>query len=93
MPKQPKYAARRDSNEKEIVQALRDLGASVTYLNLPNAPDLLVGYNFETYLFEIKEKKGKLREGQIEWSKQWRGKPTLVVRCLEDALKELGISS
>ena len=51
-------AARRDSNEIEIVRALEAAGASVTYLSTPGVPDLLVGYQGRTHLLEVKQTLG-----------------------------------
>ena len=45
-------ASRRDENEKEIVEALRAVGATVYLLNEPC--DLLVGYHNQTILMELK---------------------------------------
>ena len=45
-------AARRDDNEKAIVEALRAVGATVYYLDEPC--DLLVGMNNKTLLMECK---------------------------------------
>lgn len=47
-------AVGRDSNEAEIVAALRAAGASVTPLSAEGVPDLLVGYRGATYLLEVK---------------------------------------
>jgi hypothetical protein len=44
----------RDKNEREIVDALRKAGATVTQLNEKGVPDLLVGYAGRTYLLEVK---------------------------------------
>ena len=78
--------AKRDGNELEIVAALRYCGASVTFLSLPDVPDLLVGFQSNTYLIEIKSPKGKLREGQQEWINNWRGGDVHVVRTVDEAL-------
>lgn len=51
-------AARRDDNEPEICAALIAAGASVTYLSIPGAPDLLVGHQGRTVLLEVKEPLG-----------------------------------
>lgn len=47
-------AAGRDSNEAEIVAALRAAGATVTALSAAGVPDLLVGYAGATHLLEVK---------------------------------------
>jgi len=87
MPRPPKYAARRDSNEEPIVAALRQLGASVVYLNIPDAPDLLAGFRGEvTWLIEVKTPTGKLRPGQINWHENWNGTPVQIIRSVDDAI-------
>src|SRR5947208_3539339 len=48
----------RDANEREIVEALVNIGASVTRLNETGVPDLLVGYQGTTYLLEVKRPRG-----------------------------------
>ena len=51
-------AARRDTNEAEIVAALRAAGASVLFLAIKGAGDLLVGYQGINLLLETKRPKG-----------------------------------
>jgi hypothetical protein len=53
------FARMRDSNEKEIIEALKRAGASVTSLNGTGVPDLLVGYKGATFLLEVKLPLGK----------------------------------
>lgn len=48
------FARKRDSNEREIVLALKAAGASVTQLNGTGIPDLLVGFMRSTVLLEVK---------------------------------------
>ena len=52
------YARARDQNEGPIVAALRSVGATVSRLNDPGAPDLLVGFRAGTYLLEVKRPLG-----------------------------------
>lgn len=90
----PKHG-KRDSNEIEIKEALIAAGASVIPLSIPNGPDLLVGYGGEdgsgvTILFEVKNKRGKLRVGQQHWQENWCGGPVLVIRTVEEALDAIG---
>lgn len=89
----PKHG-KRDSNETEIKEALVAAGASVVPLSIPNGPDLLVGYGGDggsgtTLLFEVKNKRGKLRVGQQLWQENWYGGPVLVIRTVEEALTAL----
>lgn len=91
----PKYRAKRDYNESDIVRALKDIpGLSVVSLSAKNVPDLLIGYLGANYLFEVKNKKGlnKLQEGQSEFIDNWNGQ-VAVARTLEEILDILGISS
>ena len=96
------YPRKRDGNEKEIVAALRAVGASVSHLSDSGVPDLLVGYRGETYLLEIKEPGqgqnkrrskggvGDLTASQVTWWQTWLGKPAVVVRTVDEALGAIG---
>lgn len=88
-----KYAAKRDGNEKAIIQALTHVGASVTQLSAKGIPDLLVGFRGETYLFETKNKYGKLTDDQIAFMDTWRGKPVVIVKTVKEALDAIGVIS
>jgi hypothetical protein len=67
-----RYAARKDSNEKAIVQALRDAGCYVWIIGLP--VDLLVGYGSKTLLMEIKTTSKKRLTGlQADFFQNWAG--------------------
>ena len=94
-------AARRDENEAAIVAALEAAGATVTRLNEPGVPDLLVGYLGETYLLEVigeaKWKKYRadprgLTPEQVRWWHGWRGGETRRVRTEWDALEAIGVA-
>lgn len=87
-----RYAARVDANQAEIVDALRDAGASVQHLHRVGAgcPDLLIGFRNTNLLFEVKDgnkvpSKQALRRGQEEWHKAWRGQVAKVTSA-EEAL-------
>jgi len=72
--------ARIDKNHPEIVEAFRKLGASVLSL-APlgrGVPDLLVAINGVTWLIEIKSKKGKENDLQLEWAENWKGARAVV---------------
>jgi len=79
---------RADENQKEIVEGLRAIGISVLILSQVGGgcPDLLVvdreGNNI---LLEVKTEKGKLRESQKKFMKEWEG-PIYLVRNLDDAM-------
>lgn len=68
-------AYRVDSNQKDIVTALRNEGYSVQHLHSVGAgcPDILVGYAGINVLIEIKEGDGKLTPAQVVWHSTWQG--------------------
>lgn len=82
---------RRDKNHAEIVQALRAAGASVVDTADVGGgfPDLVAGYGGTTLLIEVKTENGKLRSGQDEFRKAWRGGTIVVVRSADEALRLL----
>lgn len=84
-----RQAARRDSNEGEIVRALEAVGCSVTRLSQKGVPDLLTSRNGVNYLLEVKEGKAKLTEDQEAFFAYWQGQ-VCVVRSVEDALRAVG---
>ena len=79
--------AKRDQVEGQIVAALRQTGWSVLHLSVPNGPDLVCGKAGTTVLLEVKTGNGKLRPGQSEWHREWRGSPVRVVRSVEDVMQ------
>jgi len=79
-----RYAARVDANQEQVVSALRAAGAYVWIIGLP--VDLLVGYNNETFLFELKtDSKKKLTKLQLDSFYKLNGP--------EDALRIIGAIS
>lgn len=84
-----RQAAKRDTNEAEIVAALRQMGATVQHLSAPGVPDLLVGFRGNNYLLEVKTAKGKLTEPEHAWFEGWRGQ-CVIVRSVEEALQQIG---
>lgn len=98
-------AARRDTNEGPIVEALRAAGASVTIIGEP--VDLIVGYLGTTTLMEVKKPKGPrggsssaratsrggdgtYTRAQLEWRASWKGAPPVTVRTPAEALAAIG---
>jgi hypothetical protein len=79
-------AARTDSNQQAIVQALRAVGALPYYIKEPC--DLIVGYRGKNTLLEIKNRDGKdqLTKAQVEFIATWPGQIE-VVYTVEEALK------
>jgi Holliday junction resolvase len=76
-------AARRDVNEKPIVDALRAIGAHVTRISGEGAPDLLVRVRGRLYAFEVKSGSGKRTAAQQD--SQWP-----VIRSVDEALRSVG---
>ena len=76
-----------DINQKQIVEELRQLFFSVAVTSAAGKgfPDIVVGYNGKSYLFEIKSPGGKLTPAQIKFSREWRGQWN-VIETAEDAL-------
>ena len=90
-------AARVDGNQPEIVDALRQIGASVATCHAVGQgfPDICVGWQGNTYLLEIKDPSKpkadqKLTPLQIEWHASWRGH-VAVVKTVREALEAIGI--
>ena len=87
----PRWAAKVDNNQAEIVEALRAIGASVLVLSRVGmgCADLAVGYRGVTYFLEIKTDKGKLTPAEQEFMEQWNGH-YCIVRTVDEALKAIG---
>jgi hypothetical protein len=85
--------ARIDSNHKEIVAALRQAGATVVSLAAMKhgCPDLLVGYQGETILMEVKMPKGKFTPDQLDFIGKWKGGAVSRVDSVDAALRALGV--
>ena len=84
-------AARTDTNQAELVEVMRQMGASVQDLSMVGSgcPDLVVGFRGRNYMVEIKTEKGKLRTAQHRWHGEWRGHVS-VIRTVDDAVALLG---
>ena len=89
-------AAKIDSNQVEIVAALRRAGAVVQSLAAVGngCPDLLVGFLGRTFLMEIKDgakvkSAQALNPEQVSWHQSWRGGSLSVVTSITDALRVL----
>lgn len=89
-----RYNLRVDANQKDVVQALKQVGASVYVIGRP--VDLLVGYRQTTFLLEVKNtqtaygRKG-LSKSQLEFATSWRGGKVWAVSSVSEALAVLGI--
>jgi Holliday junction resolvase len=93
-------AAKIDRNQPEIVAALRAIGADVVSLAAVGSgvPDLLVGFQGQTVLIEVKDgskpkSARQLTDDQIEWHAAWRGGRCVVASNVTEALAALGVSA
>ena len=90
-------AARRDENEKPIVDALEAAGYSVFRLSQDGIPDLLVGKHKQCWLLEVLgdekvakyRKTGGLTPAQVKFWERWKG-PASCVRSIEEAFAVVG---
>lgn len=90
-------AAKVDTNQSEIVGALRAVGASVMPLHAvgQGCPDLAVGFRGQNLLIEVKDgslppSARKLTPAQEAWHGAWRGQ-AVVVSTVEEAWAALGV--
>lgn len=85
------YASKVDANQRDIVAALRQAGATVQHLHAvgKGCPDLLVGFRMRNYLLEVKTETGELTGDQVHWFSKWNGQCS-VVRTVDQALKTIG---
>ena len=85
-----------DSNQAEIVHALKQVGATVLHTHQlgHGAPDIAVGYRGINYWFEIKDgskppSHRKLTADEQCWYSEWRG-DVQIVTCVDEALRVIG---
>lgn len=85
-------AAKVDSNQPEIIEALRKAGASVQPLHAVGGgcPDILVGFRGRNFAMEVKDgslppSARRLTEMQADWHLLWRGQ-VAVVKSVPEAL-------
>ncbi len=90
MSRAPKYAAKVDKNQKEIVDALEKIGCTVVVIGTP--VDLLVGIHARTFLFECKNpdtdygKNDRSTVAQRKFLASWKGQ-VRVVYSAEEAIE------
>lgn len=79
-------AAKVDANQREIVSALKSIGAKVFYIKEP--VDLLVGFRKRNILIEVKNLDGKdlLTKSQRDFFASWNGE-AYIVHGVKDALQ------
>ena len=90
----PRWDAKADRNQREIMEALRQVGATVVSLHRvgQGVPDLLVGFRGQNYLIEVKNPQGRgrrLTEAEARFMETWRGQ-VAVVASVEEALRVIG---
>jgi hypothetical protein len=78
--KRDKYTCKTDSNQAEIVKALRDYGCSVTPIHMVGGgcPDLLCGIKGKNILLEVKGKGKLLNNKEALWFGSWKGQAEIV---------------
>ena len=85
-----RHAARIDANQAQIVSALRAAGAYVWIIGLP--VDLLVGYEQQTYLVEVKTtSKKRLTKLQADFFLKWSGCLLFRIDSPDAALRMIGV--
>jgi hypothetical protein len=85
-----------DQNQKAIVQALRQVGATVQILSMvgKGCPDLLCGYKGSLYLLELKDgakplSAQRLTPDEMKFHEEWAGL-VWTVNSIEHALRVVG---
>jgi hypothetical protein len=91
-------AAKIDANHEAVVLALRTAGATVQSLASvgKGVPDLLVGYQGQTLLMEVKDgfkapSARLLNKDQLRWHGNWKGGALAVVDGPDAALRMIGV--
>lgn len=81
-------AVRRDQNERDIVDALRKVGAHVVQMSKPC--DLAVSFRFRHFLIEVDNPKSKYRQRDEDQLKTLQRMHIPMVRTAEEALRLIG---
>ncbi len=89
-------AARIDANQPEIVQALRDIGASVVVTSMLGGGfgDIVVGFRDQNFIIEIKDgskppSKRRLTPDEQDFHDGWNGQID-VAKNIDEALRIIG---
>jgi hypothetical protein len=88
------FAKKVDKNQAVVVKALRDNGADVYLLHMvgKGIPDLLVAYESNTILIEIKDGADKVfTPDQLKFIAGWKGGPLHRVNNEQEALEVLNL--
>lgn len=84
------YAKRVDLNHQEVVKTLRSLGATVFDASRMGQgfPDLVVGYNHQTVLVEIKSgEQKKFTQAQLKFMADWKGSAVTRINDVDGAIR------
>lgn len=80
-----RFSARRDANERGVIQALHRVGARVLKMD---AVDLLVLFRGKLFMLDVKTEHGTLTANQKQLiGESW---PVKIVYTAEEALKAIG---
>lgn len=84
-------AARRDANERRVIDALRACGAYVKQINDEGLADLLIFYRGHTLIFEVKDgnkppSARALTPAEQKFHDEWPGTNLHIVTSEHDAL-------
>lgn len=79
--------ARRDANERAIIETLEARGFSVTQINGKGVPDLLISRHGDMWLAEVKQAKATYNAAQVAWRAKFKGAPPRLLRSVEDAIR------
>lgn len=81
---------KRDANEREIIDALKQIGCTVKQLSAKGIPDLLVGFRGKNFLIEVKQPNGSLTSDQKEFHACWFG-TIHVVTTVDEAIRIVSV--
>lgn len=84
-------AARRDANERQVIDALRACGAYVKQINDEGLADLLVFYRGHTLILEVKDgdkppSARALTPAEAKFHDEWPGQNLYIVNSEHEAL-------
>lgn len=82
----PRYAARRDTTEPEIIMALEQMGFHVEQISAPGLPDLLLSRAGQWLVAEVKTGKGRLTKAQHVFHGAAKA-PIPILRTVEQAVE------
>ena len=88
------YAKKVDLNHKEVVEKFRELGASVFDASGVGRgfPDIVVGYNGQTVLVEIKSgERKRFSEAQLKFMAEWKGSAVTRINEVEGVIRLIKI--